>query len=605
MIYCGYVTYDNQKAFQECIENNIKKHLIPHCFNRKVVVFKEGPLNLFVGSWNQGTCSRIYFSKVKNSIFVGKTVDKIKNTLIPVCGENAKTCEEYASSPDLFWGNYVHFDVVPNNTIKITRSISGQIPFYYHIDFSEKILYFSSYLDLLFNILDIKKKANWDYFKYYLMHSNLLASQTPFNDMHELDIGSQLIINDFALRKELYWDPINYFNTDSYNKENAGSIVQNLENILKVWTKDQSDLFLDFSGGVDSTSILYCLEACLKNDITKRNRIHGLHLYDLSAQSTNELHIAESISKKLGVQFKKIDFNTVLPFSPPDLTYKPDKPFISLLHSRQELYFKSLVNGCSNPLFVNGHGGDNLFFSTFELEFISESLMYGTSKASKSLIKDYIATTRDPIYSIMNKIFLSFLKNLILAYPSYDVLQGTTCNWLSKDLNRYRKNKNYTHYFFQKNRFYLNPGKMKHVDVIFAVLKLLGNTVREPGNGIWYPFLMEPMLNHVLSIPTFKFFQKLYDRYILRKEIYSKFKEPLIWRRSKGEFTHILQKGVAENKKYIQELCLDGHFSKQKLINKDLLKTFIDDYIGGELGDQFFFLNLVVIEMFLNLHGFS
>lgn len=173
--------------------------------------------------------------------------------------------------------------------------------------------------------------------------------------------------------------------------------------------------------------------------------------------------------------------------------------------------------------------------------------------------------------------------------------------WLSKEVFLLEKKMRY-HPFFDGERTTKSlPGKFGLIDAIYSGLSTIKTDIRDDGtNPVFFPLFSQPLLELVLSIPTYESYHDGYNRYLFRKAISDTFKTTAVWRQDKGETSGIEQRGLKSNEKRILELCLEGNMVKQGLINKEQLHAGILEVMNGQKDYQWAITNLICAETFMN-----
>lgn len=201
----------------------------------------------------------------ESSVLMGRIFDKERHC--PFRKEDFKNLAHLAKEDVLekFWGKYVYFNVNKEAShFNIVIDPTGQLPFFYYTFPNGNIL-FSSNIEIIFKILSQKPEYNWNYLCLYLIYGNSSSIQTPFKNIYELPPACSLKITKNERKTTPFWNPLHTYKTLDTQKRNAVSV---LNATLRPWIEPYQNIYLSLSGGLDSSSIAYCLKDIVKNDQT-------------------------------------------------------------------------------------------------------------------------------------------------------------------------------------------------------------------------------------------------------------------------------------------------------------------------------------------------
>lgn len=533
--------------------------------------------------------------KSKDSLLIGTAYSK--KTWAPIHEDQLKQWNgsRFESFIDAYWGCYILFSTNPKSrNVNILRAPSGQLPFYYYRDSSLGILYFSSQIEYIFKVIGNKPSFDWDYLKRYVVHGVFSGHQTAFKGVTELCMGCELELSPKMLKQRLVWDPSEIATQKEADDEYwTASLVNTISHVLEAHTKSAEEIYIEFSGGIDSTAVLLCTN----NVLNSNQSLTGLHLYDPEVQAANELDLATKIGGSIGRTIIGINYLNLLPFKRPKGLEKPNKPSNMLPFQAQEKYLNSCRKGNKSFRYLHGHGGDNLLLDAPYNEILADYWMDWGFSNIMCLIKDMVIRERMPIYYMLKDAMIGSLSPLFRIRYLEKTPSSLKIPWFTRQLRKY-----YSivpkHPYFEKRRK-TPPGKGKQIVDMYRALDFVSNNIRTPGNYAFSPFLSQPVLELIFSIPTYRHVSEGHTRYLIRKGIADRFKTDYIWRKDKGEHSSIIQKGMKENREYLLKLCLDGQFAREGLIKKDLLKTSIENEIAGSNEGQHALFYLIACEMFM------
>lgn len=570
--------------------NNIIKQISNHFTSKecKVLSFSDKKsisqvLNIWAIDEQYTNQSDFNIVESNKYCFLGKGF--LKNTLTPISTKyfNESKTDNIETFLNKIDGEYILFEYNTDN-ISILRSPSSQIPIFYKKIENDEIIFSSKieYISLFCDIADI----NWDYLCSFIIHGALLSNSSPFKECLELPFGCSLKLARGNVSINRAWKPENFF-LNKCNSNSDEALVNDLELSLKQMTFGVEEIFVEFSSGVDSTSILFCL----KNILQKNQTLHPIHFYNPKSKAANEIKLAGKICHSLKLPLKTFNFLDFLPFSFSKLPFKPDKPGNFLIYQELENAYTKVIPQNKTFKFVSGHGGDNLLLTPPPLELLSDFFDDKGFNGLNSKMLDLFSYLRTPFFQLVKEILIHKLKT-----KNYNYQKGLT--WGNETINSFVKNK-FVHPFFQE-KLRIPAGKLYQIYFIYEGFQLLNLNLRAPGNYTAFPFLYQKMIETGLSIPTYDLFKKGFDRYPIRKGISKKFNTNLIWRKDKGEMSLAFQLGLKNNIEQILELCLEGNFARNKLIDRKKAHSAIISVCNGKHEEQWSIAKLIMAEVFLS-----
>jgi len=301
---------------------------------------------------------------------------------------------------------------------------------------------------------------------------------------------------------------------------------------------------------------------------------------------------------------QEINASEYLPFfcrKNKSLHLKPNKPSTSLFNPTQSEAIFKLLNQQIPSIFISGHGGDHLFMCPPTKRSIIDYLHEkGTSGLYKKIC-DLAAYYRKPITHILKPNLTYFFSGLYSKKLAID--SDNRAPWFNKKLYNFSA-KSYIHPFCNHNNLKKIPGKFDQLTAVLDafVLDAFSTICIDPfdqTNPTFYPLMYTPIIECALAIPTYNLYEQGFDRYPLRKSVSDYFKTDAVWRRDKGETSGIIQLAIKKNIHRILSLCLEGEFSKNNFINKDLLHQHIIKVAHGSTDYLWPLLNLLSVEIFL------
>lgn len=568
------------------------------------VYFKNDFVNIVVGqtssSVDQGSILNL-----ENVLLIGKVFSK-KN-YEAITKEDLEQQLEISNQLFLkkYWGNYIYVKV-KDKVVTILRDPVGQFPlFYTKLDLGEFL--FSSDIETLINMMKTRPGFNWKYFSSYVVHAFITTEETAFDGIYELPHGCQISyhsINGF-MECSIVWNPLDYLQGYKGAENAIDDIINITSSVIESWARSADIISLDFSGGTDSTSILFLLNKIFG----KKKEIKLINMFHPNVSSSDERKYACATATALGLNLIEFDHSESLPYDPVHkiTKFKPNWPtsILSYLKINNDISF--LLEGSKKVIYTSGHGGDHIFMCPPPLTSLCDYLIEEGTKGFNTKSMELYAIFREPLFSMMYTMlhgFISYYLRSQYTQSIYTIHKIKKAPWFNKEIFLLEKQMRYHPFFYKENTTRSLPGKFWLIESIYSGLSTIKTDIRDDGtNPIFFPLFSQPLLELTLSIPTYESYKDGYNRYLFRKAISDTFKTSAVWRKDKGETSGISQRGLKRNEKLILDLCLDGNIVKQGLVNKEKLYADILGIVNGQTKYQWAVTNLICAEIFMNYWG--
>jgi asparagine synthase (glutamine-hydrolysing) len=587
MIYAGIFDFCGVDGITDTISSIIASYTFP-------AIIKKGPLILCYGKRSNRQDMDVVLEN-EFAIIMGRVFDKDKP-----CTFDQEDFQSLslASKEDLLkkiWGNYVYINN-HDDQCDVVVDLAGKLPFFYHVFPNGNVL-FSSDIELIFKILQKKAEYNWIYLCSYLLYGNSSATMTSFMGIYELPPGCCLKIGKNGRRTEPFWDPLRSYEK-AFPRKEAGAVGV-MQTTLKPLIEPYKNICVSLSGGLDSSSLLYCLNSIKNKDqiLTAQNYFHA------NIKSSNELVYARKVCQETGVELMEVDVSNPLPFS---VAYKnpflkPNKPLSGLITLGLAEKISDYIPSDGSCIFLSGHGSDHIFMCPPTRKSVADYILERGLIGFKAKLDDITYFYRDSFSPTLGNniasLYSYFLSRRLDKRHAKDS-QYENPKWVKQDLIK-QSSSDFKHPIYEYLPSRILPGKYDQIDALYEGLASIHAEI-DPINPTYYPFLYEPVVEFALSFPTYELFNKGYDRYPLRQSVGERFNTETVWRRDKGQTTGIFQLGVKENLDFVLGLCLEGKLVKQGFVDKDDLHKTILLISNGDIKHIEPFANLASIELFLN-----
>jgi asparagine synthase (glutamine-hydrolysing) len=590
-------------VFNQVNENTFKKlaSITGEKIKKDLTYFKNDFVNIIVGKTSP-TVDQGEILKLEKVLLAGKVFSKDDYKALTT--EELKQQSEFSnlSFTKKYWGNYLYI-TVKDKVVTILRDPVGQFPlFYTRLDSGECL--FSSEIEILINMMKSKPEFNWKYFSSYLIHAFITTEQTAFNGIYELPHGCQLSFNYVGkeLKRSVVWNPLDYLQGYRDLEDTKNKIISITSNVIKSWIRNAETVSLDFSGGTDSTGLLFLLNSVMD----KNKEIKLINMFHPNVSSSDERRYAGATAKGLGLDLIEFDNSNSLPYDLiyKEMNFKPNWPTSNLTCLKTNADIDFLLKENKNTIYMSGHGGDHIFMCPPPVTSLCDYLIEQGKNGFNSKLKEISVMFRRPLFLILQDIIKGFVFYYLYSHynqSTYAIDKTKKVPWFNNEILLLEKQMRYYPFFYEENTTKSLPGKFGLMDAIYSGLSTIKTDIRDGGtNPVFYPLFSQPLLELVLSIPTYESYRDGFNRYLFRKAISDTFKTNAVWRKDKGETSGITQRGLKKNEKRILELCLEGKIVKQGLINKEKLYAGMFEVINGKIDNMWAIISLVSAEIFMN-----
>lgn len=536
------------------------------------------------------------------SLLMGRIFDKANQSSFSE--KKFKHCAHLPNKEFLekIWGKYVYINVDTHKpSVDIILDMTGQLPFFYY-PFPNGSVLFSSHAEIISNTLSQKighrLEYNLEYLCSYLIYGNSSSIQTPFKGVYEVPPGCHLKITKASKTTIPFWDPTLACKGSSLDKK-GNNAIDVLQSTLKPWIAPYKNVCVSLSGGLDSSSLVYCLKDIVREDQT----LKALNYFHSQIKSSNELYHARNVCKETDIELIEVDVSASLPFDPPrnKSPLKLNKPFPGLVSQKWLETTCDYVCSEASTVFLSGHGSDHIFMRPPSKKSLADYVIEKGFKGSKQKLHEVTHFYRDSLFSIIKENLSSlFLYTCKIHRKKRGISNANdeVPKWIKPALIK-QISSQFVHPVYDCLPRNILPGKYEQIDALYEGIASIHVECMNQNDPMYYPFLYEPVVEFALSFSTYKLFDKGYDRYPLRQAVSDRFRTETVWRRDKGQTTGVFQLGVKRNLEYILETCLEGYFVKNGLIDREGLYKTIRLIANGDIKHFWPFLHLISAEIFL------
>lgn len=255
-----------------------------------------------------------------------------------------------------YWGRYVALisgdSVCP---IRVVRDPTGNLPCYLTTH-KGLTLFFSSLEDCL-RLADVQLTINWEFVAERIALGGLFASGTGLKEVSEVYGGECVEVTPDGLRRQLYWDPIAVSTARLMDNpaEAADSVRHTVKACTNSWASCYRSIIHRFSGGLDSSVILRCLE-----DAPSAPRVAAV-TYFVPGGGADERRLARRVAADCRcehIEYKRVPHVSLRPMLDVVPLVRPQPLATWVEIAPFEVQLARRMN--ASAVFT-GHGGDSLF----------------------------------------------------------------------------------------------------------------------------------------------------------------------------------------------------------------------------------------------------
>src|SRR5690606_7022076 len=262
-----------------------------------------------------------------------------------------------------------------------------------------------------------------------------------------------------------FWNPLNSYK--SSEQLDTTDSVNVLKATLKPWIEPYETICVSLSGGLDSSSLVYCL----KDIVAKDQTLKALNYFHSQVQSSNELIHARKVCKEVGIELIEVDASQSLPFNPSQKKQElnPNKPFPGLVSLNwQETILNNILS--SGPVaFLSGHGSDHIFMRPPSQRAVSDYILENGLKGCRDQLEGIAQFYRDPLFSSFKDNFKSLTKHFLGIQKEKSHLKDKTKDipkWLKKEVTQ-SASFSFSHPIYNSLPQNILPGKYDQVNAFY------------------------------------------------------------------------------------------------------------------------------------------
>jgi asparagine synthase (glutamine-hydrolysing) len=422
------------------------------------------------------------------------------------------------------------------------------------------------------------------------------TERTAFLGIQEVTHGHCLSFSEKGLEIKRFWDPLGSIDADAFSQE---ALLSTFFDVVQANLDGCSNIWVQLSGGLDSSALLMAATH-LRSDDT---HIRALVTYGNQAvASSDERAFAQLVSDFCRTEWLFHEWQNIFDFEAEShRSLFPDRPhsFLATGILERELEAKMQDRAGGKPsLLWSGHGGDQLFCEGMLGDALADYWIDHRWRGFKENLLNLCRAHRTSIPLLLKRSLQSILRYYrgIAAQNEYG--EVVVPSWLCAGHDPTAFNQRITPSFLAPYA-HLKPGKFTHLVSVYEgpfQAKVEDKLRQIP---IVYPYYSQPLVELALAMPVYASYDATHRRAPFRKAVGHFFETELVFRKSKGETSGVLQLGVQKHGRAIYEICSNGYFAEKQLLNTRILEDALMRVQQGLMEELKPLLNLLCVELWL------
>lgn len=473
----------------------------------------------------------------------------------------------------------------------LARDSIGIRPLYYCR--SRETLFFASEIKALLAHPEVSCQPNDDMLADFLLTQVHDQEMTFFKDIFRVPPSQVAVFSTQGIAKRQYWDfdPGRTIRLKSF-EEYAEAFLSVFELAVKRRLRSTHPVAVSVSGGLDSSSILCMAEALARRE-PGGPLLHGVSYISEEGSPSDEQKFLVEIEKKYGTTIHRVPSDPMgLLDESKDVVRYSETPWLDGLWSTVRSSFRT-VKQIGGRVVLTGSWGDHVLFHQAYLIDLFRSLEWRTIGVHLNEHGLWLDDVGPKVFR--QRFFLGLLKHHLLR-PLYPLIRGIWLNgriwfkgdrpWFSDTLRRRASGRAWNRPMseqwespsMQARSIYSEVRSARHVLGMEINNHLTSMYGLEPA----YPFLDRDLVVFLMAIPGEVLTRGGVPKALLRAALRGVLPDAIALRRSKADFTHLVNTAVQRDfPQLVQYLVAGGQAIKQGYISEDVLKKSLE-----RLGDR-------------------
>ncbi|AOK31581.1 MULTISPECIES: asparagine synthase-related protein [Burkholderia] len=490
---------------------------------------------------------------------------------------------DYEDVSRRYWGDYslIIYDKRSDDFL-ILMDPCGQCPVFYH-QAVDGAMHVGDTISELITLAGLPQEPDAHYLSQYAAYGCGEPTQTGWQ-------GISLLPPGFAMRwkrgrpPELRraWSPWNW-----HRRRASRDFIDVLTMVQRSMLDGESKIFLELSGGIDSTS----LAVGLKRTELHRRTVAVTH-FDPARASSNEVSIARAVAEHCGIEHQTYPLLARLPFTPFERPPAVPRPGTRLCFLAHDAGFAQSGLADGGGVMLNGHGGDSLYLAPPPFSAVVDAVTGLRAARVAGALRDLAIQYRLPIWTVLAQAWRETAK--FFGEPAVQPAMTSVVPSGVKPptIGLY-------HDVLRHASLRLKPGRRYQIAILGASLEdglvHIGAGSRRPV----MPFLSQPVIEHALRSPIEDMFSADHSRLPVRRSVFAASGLPNLWRTDKGDIMHSALAGIKAYHAHVRETCAGGWCAARGLVDPDGMAKLIKRAALGYPVGMVEITRIYSIEMFV------
>ena len=417
---------------------------------------------------------------------------------------------------------------------------------------------------------------------------------TFFEGVFSLPPAHMTVISSQGFAKRRYWDfdPTSTIRFRSF-EEYVDAFRYLFEQAVRRRLRSAHPVAVSVSGGLDSSSIL-----CMAETLARREPgvplLHGVSYTSEDGSPSDERNFLFEIEKKYGTTIHKVAIDpTGFLDGSEEVVRHGESPWVDEQWSTVRNSFRT-VQQLGARMVLTGHWGDHVLFHQAYLIDLFRNFAWRTVRTHLNEYGLWLDDVDPKIFRY--RFFLGLLKYRILR-PLYPLVRGLWLNgriwikadrpWYSGILRRRASRRAWNPPIAdawkspssEARSIYEQARSAQHV----LGMELNNKLASIHGLEMAFPFLDRDLVAFLMAIPGEVAARDGVPKALLRAALRGVLPEAIALRRSKGDYSHLVNEAVARDfPRVVHCLDSDGEAVKRGYVSEDVLKKSLER-LGGRI----------------------
>jgi asparagine synthase (glutamine-hydrolysing) len=471
---------------------------------------------------------------------------------------------------EMCWGRYVAlFGDSGGSTFRVLRDPSGTMPCL--VAAFEGLTVVFSHPEDAMSLGVLKPSIDWRYIATHVSQPQLNSHRTALNEISAICAGECFSWNDGQTSGTFLWHPASFArNGPGFEEPDrcVEEVYSTIRHCVHSWASRHDSVLLRLSGGVDSSTVLTCLQSAPhRGSLTAVNCFSRDSLGDERVYARAAAQHAHCPLVELGIE-PELDLRSILTVG---RSARPGHYFTGLQTGPHE---SRLAQELQATAIFGGGWGDQLFYR------IRNDCAATDYIATHGWLSDWLTVARDAAQlsrTTVWSVLAGLLRNRLLRRPwtpfPTDPRQDT---YIRPDSYAGSDPEAFLHPWLQEAKG-LPPGKLWHIFLLSAPADFQRPVARDDDPEPIEPLRSQPLMELCLGIPTYVLTCGGGDRLLVRTAFERDLPSIVTRRLSKGFVDEGFQSMVRHNAPFVRELMLDGLLVKQNILDRPKLERALSD----------------------------